>query len=144
MINRDYNDDWWWLMGYSWWCSLYPVLTQTWQRTIHTKYWDDFAIQNSLHVYVGCPKIATVDEDLKMTVEKWPVVQAFGYDERLDLDKTQIHVCLWVDGRVLKGLQVKPYNDCVSTPIEIRTGLGQVGSSGIRGKRTKQPAVGHH
>lgn len=72
-----------------------------------------------------------------MTVEKWPVVQAFGYDEWLDLDER-------VDGRVLKGLQLKPYNDCVSTPIEIGTGLGQVGSSGIRGTRTSAAAVGHH
>lgn len=43
-------------------------------------------------------QIATVDEDLKMTVEKWPVVQAFGYDEWLDLDETQIHICVFASG----------------------------------------------
>ena len=86
-------------------------------------------------------QIATVDEDLKMTVEKWPVVQAFGYDEWLDesTKHRSIYVCLRLDGRVLKGLQLKPYNDCASTPIEIRTtGLGQVGSSGIRGEWNSQ------
>ena len=53
-------------------------------------------------------------EDLKMTVEKWPVVQAFGYDECLDMGRKIAPfyvVFLCVDARVLKGLQLKPYND---------------------------------